>query len=236
MADSAHLDISRSSGVMPNAPIPTVMPVDREAWFGELHLSNFVNSYYQFRDVQSLPNCRRVLIVGPGQGLVPEVLKWRGYQVTTFDIDETFNPDVVGSVHDLSAFRAGQFDAVIASHVLEHLAVSYLDSALSEVARVAHYAILYLPVRGRHIHLRFIGIKNIDLSLIFDLFNPFEKPDGITPRYMEKQHFWEIGMPGFRTREMVQRFSNKFHVRSVYRNRDWLPSMNFILQSKCISE
>lgn len=236
MAPSAEVEFSRGSAAMQNAPSPTVMPVDRNAWFGELHLSNFVNSYYQFRDVQSLPDCRRVLIVGPGQGLVPEVLKWRGYEVTTFDIDETFNPDIVGSVHDLGAFRDGQFDAVIASHVLEHLAVTYLDSALRELARVARYAILYLPVHGRHIHLRLNGIKNIDWSLIFDLFNPFEKPDGITPRYMAKQHFWEIGMRGFRTKEMIRRFSNNFHLRSVYRNRDWLPSMNFILQSRCISE
>ncbi len=212
------------------------MPVDRKAWFGELHLSNFVNSYYQFRDVQSLPNCRRVLIIGPGQGLVPEVLKWRGYQVTTFDIDETFNPDIVGSVHDLSVFRDRQFDAVIASHVLEHLPETYLDTALKELARVARYAILYLPVHGRHLHLRFIGIKNIDWSFILDLFNPLEKPDGVTPRYMAKQHFWEIGMRGFRTKDMVKRFSNGFEVLSFYRNRDWLPSMNFILRSKCISE
>ncbi len=230
------LDLSAGSTAMSSAPSPTVMPVDRKAWFGELHLSNFVNSYYQFRDVQSLPNCRRVLIIGPGQGLVPEVLKWRGYQVTTFDIDETFNPDIVGSVHDLSVFRDRQFDAVIASHVLEHLPETYLDTALKELARVARYAILYLPVHGRHLHLRFIGIKNIDWSFILDLFNPLEKPDGVTPRYMAKQHFWEIGMRGFRTKDMVKRFSNGFEVLSFYRNRDWLPSMNFILRSKCISE
>ena len=236
MAVSAGYEFCKGSATMPNAPIPAVMPIDRKAWFGELHLSNFVNCYYQFRDLQSLPDCRRILIVGPGQGLVPEVLKWRGYEVTTFDIDESFNPDILGSVHDLSAFRDGEFDAVIASHVLEHLAVTYLDSALRELARVARYAILYLPVHGRHIHLRFIGIKNIDWSLIFDLINPFEKPDGVTPRYMAKQHFWEVGMRGFRKTEMIQRFSSNFYVRSVYRNRDWLPSMNFILQSKCFSK
>ena len=59
-------------------PRPEVMPLDREAWFRELHLSNFVNSYYQFRDLQSLREVRSVLVIGPGQGLDTAVLRWRG--------------------------------------------------------------------------------------------------------------------------------------------------------------
>ena len=104
-----------------DSPAPAVMPVDREAWRNQLHLSNFVNAYYHYRDLQRFPTCRRVLIVGPGQGLQTEVLKWRGYEVTTLDIDETFKPDEVGSVSDMNMFRDGAFDAAVASHVLEHL-------------------------------------------------------------------------------------------------------------------
>jgi 2-polyprenyl-3-methyl-5-hydroxy-6-metoxy-1,4-benzoquinol methylase len=103
-------------------PRPAVMPVDREAWRKELHLCNFVNSYYQFRDVAKwVGSTPTVLIIGPGQGLDTEILKWRGCAVTTFDIDETFRPDVIGSCHEMPMFRDGQFDVVIASHVLEHL-------------------------------------------------------------------------------------------------------------------
>src|SRR5689334_241449 len=107
-------------------PAPAVMPVDREAWKRELHRSNFVNAYYEYRDLQRCPGARRVLIVGPGQGLDTLVLKWRGYDVTTFDIDQTFAPDHIGSVHEMPMFADAAFDVVIASHVLEHLAVAYL--------------------------------------------------------------------------------------------------------------
>ena len=69
------------------------MPVDREVWGQELHLCNFINSYYQYRDIQSCGKVEKILIIGPGQGLDTHILKWRGYDVTTFDIDETFNPD-----------------------------------------------------------------------------------------------------------------------------------------------
>jgi methyltransferase family protein len=215
------------------APEPAVMPVDRELWFRHLDLSNFVNAYYQFRDVSRFDNCRRVLIVGPGQGLQTEVLKWRGFDVTTLDIDETFKPDVVGSVHDMSLFKDGEFDAVIASHVLEHLAVTYLDPALSELSRVATHALIYLPVAGRHVQARFQpGFKGIDLSLVVDVFNYLHRPSGVEPKYCGGQHFWEVGMRGFRVRDVTRRMASCFDVLDVYRNRDWNPSVNFVLRSR----
>jgi len=214
-------------------PEPAVMPVDRERWLQQLDLSVFVNAYYQYRDVQAIPNCRAVLIVGPGQGLATQVLKWRGYEVTTLDIDGTFNPDVVGSVHDMLSFHDQQFDAVIASHVLEHLAVPYLDRALRELARVARHAILYLPVAGRHMQGRILpGFKGIDVSVVIDIFNYFHRPDGIEPRYCQRQHFWEAGMRGFRKRDLKARMARHFEILDVYRNRDWNPSLNFVLRSR----
>jgi hypothetical protein len=209
------------------------MPVNREEWLKELHLSNFVNSYYQYRDLQACGAMRRILVIGPGQGLDTAVLRWRGYEVTTFDIDATFRPDVVGSVHDMKMFEKGQFDAAIASHVLEHLPVAYLDAALAEIARVARFALVYVPVAGRHAQIRIIpGFRGFDWSWIGDLFNVFHRPDGVTPRFSERQHFWEVGYRGFRKAELRRRLSAHFEVLRCYRNRDWLPSLNFVLRSR----
>ncbi len=208
------------------------MPIDREAWADQLNLSNFINTYYQYRDLQLYGDGKKLLIIGPGQGLDTQVLKWRKYEVTTFDIDKTFNPDVIGSVHDLSMFDNGSFDVVIASHVLEHLAVPYLDRCLSELSRVGKYCLIYLPVAGRHFQLRLrMDIKGIDLSFLLDLFNYFHRPDGVTLNYCARQHYWEIGMRGFRVKDMTRRLSKYFKVISAYRNKDWLPSYNFVLES-----
>jgi hypothetical protein len=124
----------------------------------------------------------------------------------------------------------------IASHVLEHLPISYLDDASKEIARVARYALIYLPVHGRHMQLRLIpGFKGIDISLIFNLFNYFKKPDGVVPRYMAGMHYWEIGMRGWCVRDVAKRFSRYFQIQASYRNKDWLSSYNFILKSKALA-
>ena len=214
-------------------PLPAPMGVDRETWARELPLCAFINAYYQVRDVAALPNCRRVLVVGPGQGLVLPILRWRGYSVETFDIDATFAPDHLGSVHDLGRFSAGQFDVIVASHVLEHLAEPYLDTALGEMARVGRYSLIYLPVAGRYAALRVQpGVLNLDWQLRFNLFNYFESPDGITRKYCVGEHYWEIGRRGFRVRDVKKRFERFFRIVQAYRNVDWLPSYNFVLQSR----
>ena len=214
-------------------PNPTVMPVDREKWVNRLNLCNFTNAYYQYRDLQLCNDVKSVLIIGPGQGLDAHILKWKGYEVTTFDIDEKFNPDVIGSAHELSMFDDRHFDVVIASHVLEHLPVPYLDLCLSEFSRVSAYTIIYLPVAGRHFQGRLqFDIKGIDISLIFDLYNWFLKPDGVTAKYCQGQHYWEVGMRGFRVSDLKLRFEKVFDVISSYRNKDWNPSYNFVLKTK----
>ena len=214
-------------------PTPHVMPIDRENWARELNLSNFINASYQLRDAQLCGEVKSILVIGVGQGLDTAVFRWRGYRITTLDIDDTFHPDVTGSCHDMSMFRDGQFDVVIASHVLEHFPVLYLDAALAEIARVGEFALVYLPVAGRHFHLRFApGVLGIDISLIVDFLPFWQKPDGVTARYCQGQHYWEIGLRGFYKADLVRRFSAKFEVLRVYRNRDWTPSQNFVLRSR----
>lgn len=215
------------------APQPDVMPLDREVWKNQLNLSNFTNTFYQFRDLERhIGSGKKILIVGPGIGLDAVVLRWRGFDVTTFDIDETFSPDIQGSCHDMSMFGDGDFDAVIASHVLEHLPVPFLDDALKELARIARYAVVYLPVAGKHAQIRIKpSLLGLNLDFVIDLFPFWEKPSGLDLKYTVGQHYWEVGYRGFTVRRLKERFARNFSVLDVYRNKDWIPSMNFVLKS-----
>jgi len=209
------------------------MPVDREAWRKELHLSTFVNTAYQYRDVQSLNTGNRLLIIGPGQGLEAAVFRWRKYEVTTLDIDTVFEPDVVSSCHDMKMFDDRHFDVAIVSHVLEHLPIELLKAALAEIARVARHALVYLPIAGRHCTVRAIpGVLGIDVGLTVDVAPFWQKPDPRNPRYCGGQHYWEIGLRGFRWRDVKRMLSEQFVVLQDYRNKDWPVSGNFVLKSR----
>jgi hypothetical protein len=130
-------------------------------------------------------------------------------------------------------FRDDEFDVAIASHVLEHLPLRYLDTSLAELARVAGGALIYLPVAGRHVQARLQpGFRDIDLCLTVDVFNYFDRPDGLEPRYCQRQHYWEAGRRGFRLRDLKRRLTQHFELVDVYRNRDWNPSLNFVLKRR----
>jgi Methyltransferase domain len=226
-------DSSDSTMTNHDPSVPTAAPDKIKAWRQQLHRSNFVNAARQWEDLRSLGDAASVLIVGPGQGLDTLIFRWRGYKVTTFDNTPILEPDVVGSVHDLSMFGDLQFDVVIASHVIEHVPVPYLDATISELSRVARHAIIYLPVRGRHLQLRLQpGFRDLDLSFVLDLFNFFRKPDGVTPLQNNRGHFWELGMRGFRLGDVVRRLETHFEVVRHYRNADWIQSHNFVLRSR----
>ena len=225
---------STSTPVMDaDGPRPDKMPVDMEQWASQLNISNFANAFAQYRDVTSLGDVSRILIVGPGQGLDCAVFKWRGYDVTTMDIDDRLSPDVIGSVHELSMFEDKAFDVVIASHVLEHLPPAYLDSAIAELARVAHHALVYLPIAGRIFRLRVMpGLRGWDWTFALHLPNYFLRPDPNRPLFCEGQHYWEVGRPGYSQRKVAARLRRHFNIRAAYRNPDWLPSVNFVLSAR----
>lgn len=216
-----------------SAPLPAPMPVDMEAWAQQLHPSNFANAYAQYRDVIGLGAVSRILVIGPGQGLDTAVFRWRGFHVETFDIDDRISPDHVGSAHDLSRFADKAFDVVIASHVLEHMPPAYLDAAIAEIARISRHALIYLPLAGRIMRVRLLpGVRGWDWTFALHLFNPFTRPDPLAPRFCAGQHYWEVGRPGYRKNAVAERLSRHFRIRNVYRNPDFLSSINYVLTAR----
>ncbi|MFZ6744710.1 class I SAM-dependent methyltransferase [Undibacterium sp. JH2W] len=53
-----------------------------------------------------------------------------------FDIDPTVNPDIQGTLTDMSAVETGSIDAVFSSHNIEHLYPHEVPVAIKEILRV----------------------------------------------------------------------------------------------------
>jgi predicted SAM-dependent methyltransferase len=208
------------------------MPVDAKEYAGKLSLTNFVNAHCQIRDTMRYQP-ERVLIVGIGVGLEPLILRHKLHRdVCTLDIDAGFNPDYVGSVHDMRMFSDGQFDVVIASHILEHLPFSYFRDCLSELARVANHAIVYLPWGGKHLEWKFIvSQRRWEYSIRLHL-PPWKRVDGEHPDLQAAHHYWECGYPGFSIKTIASIMAEYFCIDDMYHNHDWKYSLNFLLTSR----
>lgn len=228
MAPGKRADAVEVAGV----PAPHPMPVDVEGYVRNLSVTTFVNAYYQLRDVASY-HPHRVLLVGVGVGIEPMLLREKlGLEVTTLDIDARFGPDVVGSVHDMSAFADGQFDVVVASHVLEHLPIAYLDRCVDELARVAKHAVVYLPYAGRHLELKFTWAQRVREYAARLRIPPLARIAGDEPKLQGGHHYWEVGYPGFSVAKVTRAFSRRFTIDRRYHNRDWTYSLNFLMTPK----
>lgn len=90
-------------------------------------------------DRTSTAASRRVLNAGCGSRAARQLhpaFRITRWDEVRYDIDPAAEPDVLGSITDLSAFDDAAFDAVWSSHVMEHLFSHQVPQALSEFRRV----------------------------------------------------------------------------------------------------
>lgn len=70
------------------------------------------------------------------------------WEEVRYDIDASVNPDLIGSITDMSLIEDGAMDAIFSSHNIEHLYPFEVPLALSEFSRVLKvegYLILTCP-------------------------------------------------------------------------------------------
>jgi len=94
---------------------------------------------------------RKLLHVGcgmPNPARLPACFRRPGWREVRLDIDQRVQPDIVGSITDLSMIEDARVDAIWSSHNLEHLHSFEVPSALAEFRRVLRpdgFALITLP-------------------------------------------------------------------------------------------
>jgi hypothetical protein len=80
-----------------------------------------------------------LLHIGPGNSRVPNAHMADdlvGYKEITLDIDKKSNPDIIGSMTDLSAVPSNSMDVIYTSHALEHIDSCDVPGVLKSFQRI----------------------------------------------------------------------------------------------------
>ncbi|WP_421773542.1 class I SAM-dependent methyltransferase [Gracilimonas sp.] len=151
----------------------------------------FISYWHQIKQIKD-SGCNTALEIGVGNGFVSDYLKNKGFDITTFDIDERLNPDIVGSVLNLP-FKENEFELITCFEVLEHLPYEDVTLALTQLKKVASKkVIISLPDRTLTykflVKLPIIKLKSFMISI----------PDFLVKEHkFDGQHYWELGKKGY---------------------------------------
>lgn len=169
---------------------------------GEVPLASHYDAAYLGEDAIRLSSYRmqlvaalevrpvNALIIGRGDGLVPELLRASGVAADTLDIQPHLKPDICASVLQMP-FTDASFDVVLCCQVLEHLPFERFGDAIAEIARVARKRIVIsLPDQRRHLALEFrFGRRSWRLGVSL----PRSRQPIPQWRRDRMGHYWEIG-------------------------------------------
>lgn len=173
-------------------------------------LSRWISYWNQITEVLKL-NPKTVLIVGPGDGVVKEVLKTYVDTVHTLDIAQDLNPDLVGSVSEVHTLIKEKYDVIICCQVLEHLPYSEFDKTLKSLKQSCNQLVLSLPYANINVVEFFFRLPR-KISFYFNI---------VVPKFFKTwkfdgEHHWEIGSNGYRKSKIKNDISKHFKIQKDF--------------------
>ena len=191
-----------------NPDYMTMEYLSRERW---------ISFWYQIMEVNKTSS-KKILEVGPGPGIVSEILNRMSVNITTLDIDPKLNPNVCADVTALP-FADNSFDIVLAAEILEHIPFSEVPKALRELSRVSGKSIVITLPHFSHFAPS-IALKLFPYVPRFSKVFPISLP---VKHKFDGQHYWEIGKSGYSLSRIKQMLTNSTDMKLV---KDYLIEEN----------
>jgi SAM-dependent methyltransferase len=174
----------------------------------EKHFSSY---FLQFYRTVMLPKSKvqSVLEIGSGAGIYKALLNNFNYNLTTMDIDNYSDPNIIGDVA-LIPFQECSFDLICIFEVLEHLPFSNFEKAIKELHRCTrHYVYLSLPYAHSTVLLNiemnsmqsYVNRMNFKLRKSIHLPSRFRDIDlEIYKNRKDKKnpHYWEVNRKSYK--------------------------------------
>lgn len=140
-----------------------------------------------------------VLEIGPGRGVTSAVLGSMGFDVTTMDIDDRKDPDVVANVvsHDFP----GSYDHVLAFEVFEHIPLAEVRAVAGRIREACDGHLFVSVPDARRTFLR-VSVHAPRVAWLDDRELTLRRAKGPG---MSEHHFWELGK-GASVEDIVEMF------------------------------
>ena len=184
--------------------------------------TRFVSYFHQSIELINL-HPQSILEIGTGNKMVYRYLKERNWNITSIDIDEALEPDMVGSVTDLP-FEDDAYDVVACYEVLEHLPFDQIDLALSEIYRVCTRAAVISIPDQRPVFRVFVHSPSRTLIRRLVPVPAFlqwlwKTPSAtVDPSDHRTYHHWEVGALGYTLSKLTDKFiASGFKISKQYR-------------------
>lgn len=171
--------------------------------------NNRWNSYYQqiIEVLNCQENCKNVLYIGMGDGIVTDILKKTGKNVKTLDFDKALKPDYVGSVTEIKkALKKdwNKFDVILCCQVLEHIPFSEFDNTIKQLAECTKKRlIISLPNANKKITFSVTGLRPLGNRKKLLLIKRHMKENWDIDRDGNHEHYWEIDAKGCPTQKEI---------------------------------
>ena len=138
------------------------------------------DTYFKQLELAYTTGSKSFLIIGPGDHIVPIVLKHilPNAIVDTFDIRD--GSTYQGDLRDISNIVNKKYDCVLCCEVLEHIEFDYFDDIIKQLRNISNTLIVSLPYHKpyhkEHIcqyHKWEINYKGIDIKRLIDIFERY---------------------------------------------------------------
>ena len=139
-----------------------------------------------------------ILEIGPGSGFLSNYLRFRGYSVTSLDIDEQKSPDIVANLVEYSF--PDSYDHLLAFEVFEHIPFDKFIGLLPRLKQATRKNL-------------FISIPmNYRIWFHADLIIPYFKEVSFSIKLKRRKiiadhHFWELGYRKYTQKALVRQLS-----------------------------
>lgn len=167
---------------------------------------------------------QKILYVGKGTGIAPYLLSRcpGDSEIITMDIEEKFEPDLIGSVLDIP-LENNAVDVTLCCQVLEHLPFENFAPALCQMHRVTRdRLILSLPDRRLYFGAKVkIPLFEFTWSISLPRF-PLMFMSYPEKKFKVNGHYWEIGHKGT-TMRIVKEVIRKsgWKIKKISRVHNW---------------